>query len=330
MSEFTLSSSPTESPEETERSLDAPSFEDAEDEVNPSHANGSSEEIEDLSIYETYTGVCDVIRPEVARAMASELRERRGYPFRRIMIGVMTHPIVLDHDIPVPEKVRQEISETFPTREEIAGGFTDDPDVLNTIHYADLYGPNGPWKAQETPVFKFLELCVNYGGENLHAIQLDVTWPNADEIREFKNKHPDILIILQIGKFAFKESDNDPQKVVDRLREYGDSIDYALLDMSMGKGEKMDSDRLLSLLRSVQDELPDLGLAVAGGLGPDSMDLLKPIADEFPGISIDAQGGLKPEDAQRDSSGHYVATTPADLEQSLAYIRRACAMLDHP
>ena len=292
------------------------------DEVGPDTAR---------TIYERYTGVCDVISPEEALAMANELREHRKDPGRKVMIGVMTHPLALDPTIPVPSEVRRAITETLPAREQIAEGFISDPDVLNTIHYADLYGPDGPWEAHASPnLLKNLELCVAYGGENLHAIQLDVTWPNVDDIDTFKAAHPEVKIILQLGKFAFQAADNDPQKVVDMLDMYGDSIDYVLVDMSMGKGKSMDSEGLLPILRLIQRELPGLGLAVAGGLGPDSMDPLKPIADEFPGISIDAQGRLKPAGTPTDSMGHIVATVPADLGRSRDYIQQSCTMLDNP
>lgn len=288
------------------------------------------EELAVLKQYESYTGVCDVISADEARAMADELREHRKNPNRKVMIGVMTHPIVLDLDRPVPEDVRKGISEVFPTREQIALGFTDDPDVLNTIHYADLYGPEGPWKSGQSPdIFKHLEMCVEYGGENLHAIQLDVTWPNVDDIKAFKEKHPDILIVLQVGVFSFREANNDPRQVLENIHQYGDSIDYVLLDTSMGKGKGMDSENLLEMLRLLQSDMPDLGLAVAGGLGPDSLDILQPIADEFPDIAIDAQGRLKPEDSPRDQEGHLVATIPADLDRAKQYISKSCEMLDH-
>jgi hypothetical protein len=101
------------------------------------------------------------------------------------MVGVMTHPGVLDPSILPSDAVRKEFSEIFPSVEEMADGFINDSDVLNTIHYADLYGPEGPWKAQESPnVCKNLELCVKHGGENLHAIQLDVTWPEPSGTRQ--------------------------------------------------------------------------------------------------------------------------------------------------
>lgn len=276
---------------------------------------------------ERYSGVCDVYSPEEARAMADELRRNRKNPNRKVMIGVMTHPLVLNPEMDDPEEVRG----VMPTREAMAGGFIDDPDVLNTIHYADLYGSNGPKKGQECQdVLENLELCVKYGGEYLHAIQLDLTWPKPSEIKEFKENNRNIIIILQVGGFAIKDANGDPQEVVNRLREYGDSIDHVLLDMSMGKGQGMEAGGLLPLLRLIKKELQDLGLAVAGGLGPDPENLLELelIAKEFPDISHDAQGNVK-RNAPKDALGHLVSTHPADLGRSTEYIKKSCAILDN-
>lgn len=275
-------------------------------------------------LYERYCGVCDVYIPEEARAMADELRRNRKNPDRKIMIGVMAHPLSLHPDIGQGDPECDGVREVFPAREELAGGFTDDPDVLNTIHYADLYGPNPGQN-----LFENLELCVKYGGENLHAIQLDLTWPIPDELTKFKERNPHIILILQVGKFALQEIASDPEEVVIRLRKYGDSIDHILLDMSMGTGKSMETTVLLPVLRLIREQLPDLGLAVAGGLGPESVDLLKSIAKEFPDISIDAQGNIKSMDAPRDDLGHLLSTHPADLQRSNEYIQKSCAMLDN-
>ncbi|MDD1475146.1 hypothetical protein MEO41_28355, partial [Dolichospermum sp. ST_sed4] len=127
----------------------------------------------------------------------------------------MTHPVVLNQDLPVPAGVRREITQTFPKRDKLADGFIDNPKVLNTIHYADLYGPKGPRGAQEAPnVLGNLELCVKHGGKNLNAIQLDVTWPKPDEIKTFRSRHPEISLVLQVNKFSLTTCNNDPQAIV--------------------------------------------------------------------------------------------------------------------
>lgn len=334
MSEFAPSYPPEQSPVEIRMSLDAQKFESTKGKINLAEANRITNPPE---YEECYSGVCDVIKPGDARAMADTLRDSRKDPNRKLMIGVMASRYSLNHDD----------GDDCPNRDEIAKAFTDDPDVLNTVHYADFYNfqdGRRPWKGGEAPdVLENLELCVQYGGEHLQAIQMDLTWPKPDEIKEFKQRHPNISIILQVGKFALDEVENDPQDVADKLREYGDSIDYALLDLSMGKGRRMtelDIINLQKFLNLIQYELPDLGLAVAGGLGPnlesanpsaESIDqnyALRKIAKDHPYISIDAQGGVKPEDAPRGSSGHLDATTPADIEMSNEYLRQTSAMLD--
>ncbi len=305
-----------------------------------------TEDVEHPKGYERqYTGVCDVVSPEDVKAMLAELRSSRADSERRLMVGVMTHPVVVNPDVQVPDKVRTAIQSEFPSVEEMSRGFIDDPDVMNTIHYADLYGPDGPWKAGEAPdVLKNLELCVEHGGPNLDAIQLDMVWPDPDALLQFRRKHPDIEIVLQLGKFSFGEDGTiDPATVTERLSKYGKSVDHVLLDLSMGKGRQMTDEDVASLKKlmwAIQDKTPDIGLAIAGGLGAGSgqntpnqsvysMDSLREIARDFPGISIDAQGGLKPDGATRDDRGHFVATTMADTEKSQNYIGLASEILDN-
>jgi len=332
MSEFEPSHTPEQPPAEAGIGLDALKFEQTKGEINLNIANRYYNPPE---YEEYYSGVCDVNTPEVARAMADKLREDRKDPNRKIMIGVMATRYSLNHDD----------GDDCPDRKDIANAFTDDPDVLNTIHFADFYNfqdGRRPWKGGESPdVLENLELCVQYGGEHLQAIQLDLTWPKPEIIKEFKEKHPNISIILQVGKFALEEVEYDPQDVADKLLEYGDSIDYAMLDFSLGKGRAMtetDLTRLERIFNLIQYKLPELGLTIAGGFGRkvgpedppgtlDPIDALARIAKQFPNISIDAQGGLKAPDAPR-SHGHVDATTPADLAKSIEYIGETSSKLD--
>lgn len=291
-----------------------------------------------------YTGVCDVVNPDDVKVMLAELRNSRADSQRRLMVGVMTHPAVINPDAQIPIAVRADIQAEFPTVEQLSAGFIDDPDVMNTIHYADLYGPNGPRKAGEAPdVLRNLELCVEHGGPNLDAIQLDLVWPDPEILKEFRRKHPSIEIVLQIGKFSFGENGEiDDTEIATRLHAYGKSVDHVLLDLSMGKGRQMTEEDVVSLkklMRAIQDSTPDIGLAIAGGLGAGtgsnapnqsvySMDSLREIARDFPGVSIDAQGGLKPDNTPRDDKGHFISTAMADADKSKRYVGLASEILD--
>jgi hypothetical protein len=61
-----------------------------------------------------------------------------------------------------------------------------------------------------------------------------------------------------------------------------------------------------------------MGLVVAGGLGPDSIDMVKPLVKVFPDISIDAQGKLRPSGSALD---------PIDWDMAGTYLARALELL---
>lgn len=288
----------------------------------PIYAMGKRTLESQISDPQPYTGITDVYNRAHALEMVDELKKHRGHPGRKLMVGVMASPLSLD-----PSRGRgvlecDRVREVYPLREQLASAFTDHPDVLNTIHLADLYGPH-----QGKYLDRDLELCVEHGGPNLHAIQLDLTWPDPSKLVKFKKENPNIPLILQVGKFALKQT-KTPQEVVEKLKGYGNLIDYALFDASMGMGKGMQAEHLLPFLREVRRELPYLNLAVAGGFGPETVEQLKYITDEFPNISIDAQGMLKRPDSPKDTLGHFIATHPADVGRSKDYLRKSCEILD--
>jgi hypothetical protein len=43
----------------------------------------------------------------------------------------------------------------------------------------------------------------------------------------------------------------------------------------------------------ITDKGWNIGLGVAGGLGPDSLNLVEPLIAKFPNLSIDAEGRLR-------------------------------------
>ena len=80
----------------------------------------------------------------------------------------------------------------------------------------------------------------------------------------------------------------------------------------------MDATELLSFARIISATFPEIGIGVAGGLGPDTIQLVKPLAEEFWDLSIDAQGRLRP-------SGN--ALDPINWDMAARYIIRASSVL---
>lgn len=221
---------------------------------------------------------------------------------RKLHVGVMMSYKTL-HGIP------SKWQNVFPPKENISDIFSSF-ETYNCLHYADYDNQPDLWKS-------LTDAIVWSGG--LNALQLDMIWPDPAQIANgvhASRRHPEV--ILQIGKNALEEADNDPKTVVEKLEDYEGVIHRVLLDKSMGKGLSMDADGLLPFAQAIRDRFPKLGIGAAGGLGPETIQLVEPLARAFPDLSIDAQSRLRP-------SGN--ALDPIDWNMAGAYLIKALQLL---
>lgn len=199
--------------------------------------------------------------------------------------------------------------DVFPRKEALPGIFSSGQ-VYNCLHYADY-----DYKTD----FKILSQAIFYSDAYIHALQLDMVWPDPGMIASGVHaSRKNIEVVLQIGKNAIEEAGNDPQVVVDWLSDYEGVIHRVLLDKSMGRGLGMDANGLLPFARAIRKRFPKLGIGAAGGLGPKTMHLVEPLAKEFPDLSVDAQGQLRP-------SGN--ALDPIDWDMAGEYLAKALELL---
>ena len=140
-------------------------------------------------------------------------------------------------------------------------------------------------------------------------------WPKPEILREYRQKHPNIQIILQANSIALDQVDNDPDKLVMQLLAYREALDFVLLDKSMGRGLGMDAQVLEAFVKIINPRT-SLEVTVAGGLGPDTLHLLGPLAHYV--VSIDAQGRLRPSGSALD---------PIDWDMAGKYLRKAIDIL---
>lgn len=201
-------------------------------------------------------------------------------------------------------------TDIFPKKKTIASIFVDHPAAYNCVHYADY--------DDETTLTDLLE-AREWGGLHLRALQLDMIWPDPAMLKEFRRIHPEIELVLQVGGKALDAEENDSKKVSARIAGYDRVIDYVLLDKSMGKGKGLDAKFLAPFVERIERDLPDLGIAVAGGLGPDSVELLRPLLADRPYLSFDAQSKLRP-------SGN--AEDPLELLFAWWYVQDAIMLID--
>lgn len=216
----------------------------------------------------------------------------------RLMIGTMTSYKVLNGQptkwvnvFPKPENLK-----------DIFSGITGR--TINCIHYAD-YDNNHDLCNTLT---RLADLC----GKGLHAIQLDMVWPDPKELEKFKKFHNQ-SIVLQVSSESMRQCGDNPIAVAERIRtEYAGLISHVLLDCSMGKGIAIDVNLIEGYIQAINAKT-DVDIAIAGGLGPDTVSQVEDLISKYR-VSIDAQSKLR-------TSGN--AMEPIDWHLAKMYLHRA-------
>lgn len=250
-----------------------------------------------------YIGITDFMTKEQSLAMLSSFQTMtNGNIPHKLMIGVMMSYKTL-------HKLETKWTNAFPRNADVSQVFADHPLAFNTLHYADY---------TNTDVFNSLGQAIFYGGVGIHAVQLDMVWPEPSDIANaVHSSRKCVSVILQVGKNALADVNDDPEEMLSRLKDYVDVIDGVLLDKSMGQGKTMDPNVLSKFVEVIYEHLPQLRVAVAGGLGPSTINIVEPLVSRFPDISIDAQGRLRP-------SGN--ALDPIDWVMAEEYLQGAVAL----
>ena len=253
-------------------------------------------------MHKPYIGITDFTLIEETKMMCNFFVRNLPKNLQRVlMVGVMMSQKTLNE---LPTKW----GSIFPPKKRIQRIFFPHELLFNTLHYVDYEDANFAKN-----IFKALNFC----GSNIDALQFDMIWPDVKVIKKIKEKNPEIQIIIQGNSVAMAQTDNNPTKFLEHLKLYGNSISYVLLDKSMGRGLGMDAKALLPFVRALKNGWPELGIAIAGGLGPNTIHLAEPVIREFPDVSIDAQSKLRP-------SGN--ALDPIDWDMARRYILQALKM----
>lgn len=250
-----------------------------------------------------YIGITDFMTFEQVLHMRRVLKSNiKSGQQRRLHVGVMMSRKTLNG-------LETKWTDAFPPKETIEHIFSRD-DVMNCLHYADY---------KSVDVWQNLLMAISWGGVGINALQLDMVWPDPGQIeRAVVSSQKHLEVILQVGQDAIDQAHNNPQEVVQRLRDYRGIIEYVLLDKSMGRGVGMDARGLIPFVHAIKEALPTISIAVAGGLGPNSVKLVEPLIEQFPDISIDAQSKLRP-------SGD--ALDPIDWSMAEEYLIKALELL---
>ncbi len=254
---------------------------------------------------ESYIGITDFTSfAEVERMLALFNAHRKPGSTRLLHVGVMMSYKTLNG-------LETKWAKAFPPKGTIASIFASS-EVMNCLHYANYdFNPNLRHSLAE---------AIGWGGSGITALQLDMIWPDPEEIRRgIALAKKEVEIILQVGKNSMEECFYDPCMVAKRLEAYRGIIHRVLLDRSMGRGLSMDAPGFIPFAEAIERRLPELGIGAAGGLGPGGVCLVGPLKDRFPNLSIDAQSKLR-------RSGN--ALDPIDWDLAEAYLREALELFE--
>ncbi len=221
-----------------------------------------------------YIGITGFTTREQVEALLGVMPRR---PNRSLMVGVLVSQKTLRGEL-------NKYPNRYPLIQDMPSVFTNDPLVLNLIHYNT--------KDQNTLTQELLDVT-RLVGHRLHGFQLNIPWPSRAALAEYLDIYLDKTIVLQIGSSAFESVDHSPEKLAKKVLSYCGVINYVLLDPSGGQGIKFDPEVARMYLRAIREAGYTGGIGVAGGLEGKSLHLVEPLLHEFPDISIDAEGKLR-------------------------------------
>ncbi len=162
-----------------------------------------------------------------------------------------------------------------------------DGKVLTMIHYNT--------KEMETLYEQVSKIFNGIYDSNLcHAIQMNIVWPDAIQVKKIKDRFPNLSIVFQASHNAM--ADKSPKDIVDRLQSYGSSLNYVLIDPSGGRGLEFDLESSLAVYSELREQLPRLTVGFAGGFTGENVairlkNIIERTGDER--FCIDAEGGLR-------------------------------------
>ncbi len=203
----------------------------------------------------------------------------------------------------------------YPAPERIVELFVDHPKALNLVHYST--------DAPEYLAAQLLSLA-KLAGPHLHGFQLNVTWPDTDELVHFHlNSNPVgcYQLVLQLGTKAIDQC-SSLEDLVARVEQYKDLVQYVLLDCSGGKGIPFDAALTYARMEALREACPWAHVVVAGGISGkrEAFGLLEKLLPLQDHLSCDAEGGLRtPDDDDLEVSEmqHYLRSLHLALHRGL-------------
>lgn len=151
-----------------------------------------------------YIGITGFTNKEETLALADCIPESSK---RLLMVGVLANQLTLqglwnDNRHPKVEKIKDI--------------FLDHPLTLNIIHYHTR---------NIDTLYEQLLYLTKFGGHNLHGFQLNFAWPYIDDLRKYRSKYPEKLLVLVITRDAFEKVGYSSQLLTKKVTNYRGIVD---------------------------------------------------------------------------------------------------------
>lgn len=171
----------------------------------------------------------------------------------------------------------------YPLLDEVASLLPSDPRFYNVAHF----------NSRDPRLCDQLMYLDEKAGLNLHAIQVNMPWPEVSELERYRARDGK-RIILQIGKDAFAQIDHRPEWLAYRLAPYVGAVDHALIDLSGGEGVNIDPEFACRAVEAIADFTHSgIRVGVAGGLSEETVGSVSDILKVYDELSWDAQGKMR-------------------------------------
>lgn len=160
-----------------------------------------------------------------------------------------------------------------------------------------------------------------YGNNICRSIQLNIHWPEINQIEKIMKIYPKMKILLSVTPRAIKESTSS--EIAEKLAQYDGLISYVLIDPSFGQGKELDTDKCLEIYNKIVDKNSELMIGFAGGLGPENTKrIVKSLKESLKKpFCIDAESAL------RDKRSEKKWDDDLNLEKASHYISAASSVL---
>ncbi|MDO8571054.1 MAG: hypothetical protein Q7R79_00055, partial [bacterium] len=116
---------------------------------------------------------------------------------RLLMVGVLVNSKTLNGEV-------TKNPNRYPAICKVSKIFTRHKNVLNLVHFNTK---------EPDLLLENLEMVTTLAGPHLHGFQLNMAWPNISALYYYRERNPNIKIVLQVGGRALEMVECSPNKL---------------------------------------------------------------------------------------------------------------------